>query len=425
MRRMTIVSDPRLKSTPPLERCLAICVAFWQAFEVECKAWVLQAIETDIHSRSAIPALPANETPLGFRLDAVKHLRQSDHPFSIAMTNFLNRAVQTDKYSVRVGLPRGSQEKTTRFEFVRGILESRVWSSKGPTAPFPSRSFSFALLTKLVGVLPTLLPRAFPNQRKEREFILEILVQSLSAANIANVPWYEAPGNVGVDGGRKPSWKFWLGLSTPLDPQPRHRVPQDEIIDISISDDEQVVIDANIAAEQALQSDPGAEWVSVRWPLCDLVRYLHKSVVPVEFNPISCLTASEEGLVFDVYTWVSLNFRMHIPTHRLALFVAIIVSRMLPKIQVQRKTRIPLGTPANPEDIRHFLHTVSLEIPANKAGKMAQEPFISAVTTIAVAIWDERSPLRRRYEAAAKLPGRAGAGESWTSKHGEYFLQVL
>lgn len=412
----------------PRERCIRVALALWRICENEWKAEVLGAIQKDIDRLATeIRRNPdADVAPLHLRRQAVRALRKHDHPFSSSALQQLTIAVVQKTLRVAAGLPTSEAISTmTRLTFVKGLLSSCVWTDGRPTAPFSRTSFAFVTLKRVCALLPTLIESEFDSDKDSKTFVENILVEALSRSKIDYMRWYDTATNrhAGTWAGRVPSDFVYIHIAAPAS----HAAAAEDnpFASHAIITSEDIVIESSRSAtRRAIMADPGAEWMASQFSLRELVQYADKNCPPTEFNLSAAgvndtRTMEQSPELYADYKWVADNFKMSHPLHRLAVFVAIVFTRLIPCHFFVEGQRLPEDLRStDPKVIRDHLLRMDLEESrSTQGGRKARGPFIAIVTTIAVTMWDERSPMRRRFKAGTK-----GLGNKWNTKHREFLL---
>jgi hypothetical protein len=164
--------------------------------------------------------------------------------------------------------------------------------------------------------------------------------------------------------------------------------------------------------------------------LSDIATYVDKVIGPDEFNwektgfglpleDVAPPTSDNYNETQWVYKWVFDHFDLRRPIHRLALWLAFIVSKIVPTLffspTTSRLPSLPSGIGDNSECIRLALQSMPLYNRDNKKGHKDPVPYISIVTCVAIALWDNDSPMRQKLLTPRR--GRAGTGDGWTEKH--------
>ena len=247
------------------------------------------------------------------------------------------------------------------------------------------------------GTCPMLLRMAVPVTLKafnqnQMEATISLWEQGLKAMHIDYLPWHGQHRNA-----TSTTHKSWAYLQKPFSPIALELLDEDD--------------DLHENATMAANEDPSASWtvptrISEMGPLWD------KIVLPLEWKLENATLDRSEGhkYVKDTYVWVSTNFDRSKPEHDLALILAIMFSKVLPNISLE-KTDISSELTGN--ELTRQIRGLPW-LPPTRKGTSSPPPYITMMSTYIIALLDSRSPLRIHLQNHNNT-----FGNPWTDKHSE------
>jgi hypothetical protein len=415
-----------------LERAEKICKFFWGIVQTETTSTIFRNIQQSISAQKLLPATALVEyNPVTVRKKALSRLQAHSEPLSRASYETLLQVVIELAKDIPHGLPSNPDLPACSCDSLVDKLYTRRVEKENlrPCAPFFKKSFAYVLLGRICAKLP-FIAGAENTPVVARALCIRLLVSALKSANLVYLPWYcQGPRNA-TRSDRAADFHTWIVLNQPG--------PVHQSVSLSASmkltPEGRVLAQASIAAISAWGEDPTATWNFNYSSLEDLSLFLSKAIPPLDFNwKYARFKGTMEDVAFNpsnfqsletevIYKWVFLNIDIRKPIHRLAVWLAAIVGRMLPNVffsaNNSTKLSLPSNTPNNPTAITAALQSFHLTS-RNQKGHKDPKPYITIATVVFIALWDAESPLRK-YLADDRLSyEKTKFGEKWTNKHSE------
>ena len=425
-------TGPANKSHNPMtdrQRAIAICRAFWNMFKQETAAAIFKAAREYIDEQRAMSFEEQRDmVSVGTREEALQILMKHPDPLSHGAHRYLIRIFTKNAKDVRHGLPVDPTSDTrtiSRTRLIRELYDRTVTAKKTtPSAPFFKNSFAYSLFPKLCERIPFIGGRD-KDPIQSATFCTEVFSEALEASSITFIPWFISKQGRRTRASRPASVTAWIRVN-----DPNYRPQVIDVDAILTAPQDLVIAHSSQAATNAHTEDAQEPWSVAGLTLSQLTQFVNKSVPPIEFSwerakfgcSITEVAPPDDPRHKEVqwyYRWVHMHFSMRNPVHRLALWTAFIVSRMVPQIFFSVNARdaplhLPKGTTNEPDDIRHALQSMPL-YPRDGKGIKDPVPYITITTTLIVALWDPASLLRQRMETHRQ--GQYGTGNAWAIKH--------
>lgn len=116
--------------------------------------------------------------------------------------------------------------------------------------------------------------------------------------------------------------------------------------------------------------------------------------------------------VEHTYNWVKDHYDGTRPLHQTAMLIAIVFSKILPRIFNHTKSTNPSQGMTVTQVVRNAPWTTTTS--DNRKGFTFPGPFVIMMSTFIIAIYEEQSPLRRYMAANGN-----SMGSKWCRKHSE------
>jgi hypothetical protein len=302
---------------------------------------------------------------------------------------------------VQIGLP---QSKTLSYTNLATAIYNIGTSSLNVRIPAPVLSTgSFLPILRLALVhLSKVKPAALPD---DGTFQIHCFAEAAKRNKIKFLPW--SPPSAGP--GRpatKPVWNHWAVISLPNEPTPAILQLQD------LSPTEQRAQDDQRAQDAAVAEDIYASWNAMDLDLQDLHKVFRMQCLPDDFlRPTNC-----NGYVLDTYEFVRSSFRPDSKLHQVALLTGVVVSRCCPNIFGGKEPGSILQNASDAEATFELARALPWTTKDGKKGKGCTQPelYVCMVTTLMIALYEKKSPLRKVMQKSPHL----AMGQPWTGKHG-------
>jgi hypothetical protein len=330
------------------------------------------------------------ETPLAYGQNDSKETYQA-----------LLQAVVSNADNLVNGLPGLQPNSMAPMEFVNLLLGmSSPSSAAALSAPVMANGLFLPTLKDAHRSLLDLAGEEDPVAR--HSFVSKLFLRAVRHLCIHFVPFHLP--NVNRPGApyRKPVFNFWanLGLQDATRSLPTYRALPPPSTSQSA---------AAIALSSALATDSNAQWLEAQLSLASLRSILHKSHLPGDFRTP---TLSGMKYVDDTYSWVRDAYDATRPLHHLALLIAIIASRLVPRLFLPKDINKETFRSAGPQQVQQIYNTIPWEF-RPKNGMTDKSIFVAMFATFIIALYEPGSPLRQHMLAS----GKGGLGDAWTKKH--------
>ncbi|THG96886.1 hypothetical protein EW026_g5023 [Hermanssonia centrifuga] len=256
-----------------------------------------------------------------------------------------------------------------------------------------------------------------PTSEDKMSWTTNAFLLALEDAEVLFAPWIPLARGSGGRPASKPSHLAWISFSTPAAPQTisssAHLLRADPA--------EALTNQLSLLLQKKQSDDSNGHWSAIDIQLCDFPTIFHKTVPPDEWRFDYVKQAQDmygskntpaNVLVSDTYAWAFKVFDMVNPVHRIALYTAIIICKMLPNIfnPYAGRANVPVEKSATQTEILCAVRNAELRN-VDRNGHGEAPPFIFMVTAYCIAWTYEESPLRKYVKKSA------GFGEPWTNKH--------
>jgi hypothetical protein len=320
----------------------------------------------------------------------------------------LVQAVAPDEYSVAHGLANWDEFAKNPYS-----LAVELFNMSKPKKPAPAK----APVVRKGTFLPVLkvVHRALidisnePTDDGIREFVIDIFQRSIIEFKIRFFPAQMAKSSSMGRPCTKPIFNSWGNLGEPdkkLNSGKRSSTPP-------------IVHPAKIASYNAMGGDTNVGWNANKLSFGKLKNFLNKMTLPSDYTLPSRSTIAP--YVDETYDWVRDNYDGTKPLHHLALLTSIIVSStLLPNMFIPEEAKALFINATTEHDVRRIYDNLEWK-DKKKGGQTERCFFISMFTTLIIALYEEKSPLRRHMAASS----RQALGSAWTTKHSQPFPLVL
>ncbi|KAF7975169.1 hypothetical protein HWV62_10357 [Athelia sp. TMB] len=171
--------------------------------------------------------------------------------------------------------------------------------------------------------------------------------------------------------------------------------------------------------------DAEAPWCINSLTIGELPTILHKHKLPNDFLISHASLGSAKSYISATYDWVIEHYDGAIPTHKFALLVAYLFSRVAPKLGHEgapnKISAMKGSTKDITEHVRHVAWVPATETKnsSSRKGVTKTLPFIVMITTTIIALSDPLSPLRKYMAAHNNSLG------PWSQKHGSKCINAF
>lgn len=397
----------------PTARALAIADVMINVLIEDMKAMVSQDIRKDIadSTEDDIALLtPLNAHHHNKRTTSLDTWLTSAYPFAhgyggghnMEVYSLLNQAVNSDVANIANGLPNPLNERITITALAEGLYTSAINSHGNGAVTAPLRRKGTALSVFRCGI-DTMTPYGpvDATPAKLKEWIVNVIEVAIQKNKIMFIPWC-APTAAGGRT-RTPSTWSWIPIDMPSTHSGTSQLTRfTRMSQAVLSVAEQHAKLVADATETAKQDNEMAAWSALEKPLCFLGTHIRRRIPPKEFDiKYAAVKAPKSDDEPDVnhalYTWLVDELNLYDPIHQLALYIAIMFSRIPPNIsfpQTSRKT-FSLRDPKNVASICEDIRTAAWIPPPNGdvSGKSEGLPYITLFVGYFLGLWSPNSPL--------------------------------
>jgi hypothetical protein len=295
-------------------------------------------------------------------------------------------------------IPKASVDQLNLDDFISRLIDIHEKPRVSGLPFIPKGQFQHVLPI----ALKKLLIFAADSERNKRTYVTEIFRTVMLASKINMIPW-SAPSQAGRPG-TTPVWNAWTTFGSPVSvqaiPQPRD-IPNNPTAAMQRSID--LVRDNDVLAS----------WEACPLKISSLQKYLNRHVLPSDFKNPAFAPSDEAAYVKETYEYVRQRINLQLPLHQLALCIAIVFSKLCPRVFTEAPTSVPLELVNSEEDAQLFLTTLPWvsRAAAGKRGNSQRDLYICMVTVYIIALYDSASPLRVYHTKHQSL------GRFWTDKH--------
>ncbi|KAH9918287.1 uncharacterized protein B0H18DRAFT_957952 [Fomitopsis serialis] len=309
-------------------------------------------------------------------------------------------------------------------------------------APLVRGGASLPVLRLVVARITDRAPSYLTEAAARHTWAVNVFAYALQKNDVMFIPWVKA--TKAPEGGKRrgpPSRKTtvdaWIDVERPK--KPLHLLgvtitPAGETITTLAATMTRTVAEeledlANEAAERAQETNPDAEWKAVGRPLHEIGWFVNRRTLPDEFTlqnasivepPLivpkpgaaptvqrrkTAAAAEEKEVLRKTYEWVIRDFDFTDEVHHLALIIAVVFSRLVPKVSFPKDDDNNFIFSSRANDVKTITQEIRnsdwCEMPRNGSGCKQQAPYIIMVTVYIIGLWDERSPLHEYLKTTA------------------------
>jgi hypothetical protein len=316
------------------------------------------------------------------RKAALDRWRNLDNPLAYSNDAYshLVKITVTDRAHLSHGLQLSHLGQKSVTWFAQQIMESIKDAGNRCLPPFWKTCRSKAVLKTAILEAEKMLSST-ADQSSIQDTIIDFLVKSASFARVCNIPW--SPDPTGAHG--RPfttvTHTRWVNLGKTQLPS---RTLNANPTSLSLQQ----------ATHSALAQDSQADWSCIGVSLQNLCIILNRQVLPQEWD-IDSMTwpsGADASYVQDTYIWVRDNFDGSLPLHKTAIIVALVFSKLLPKVCHSGK---PQHVPSHGNTSQFVRNTPWVATTStNRKGMTNPIPFVTMMTTFIIALYESASPLR-------------------------------
>jgi hypothetical protein len=312
----------------------------------------------------------------------------------------LLQLVVEDESQFESGLPGMSVERTDHDAFAKQMVDMVV-GKKTIGRPLVRDGACYQALKVVVPKI-MVLANVAENDRQQK-FTCAVLAQAMDLANVRFAPWSPPPSGPGRPS-IKPVHDYWISLGAPP------KAPRGDL------DPGQVAAHAMHLSEQSMvAADGNAAWRTSEFEISDMRKLLLGAKLPNDFRT----APQSSGYILDAFDWVQGAYDYRKATHRLVLFMAIIVSRALPAIHA------PAGDILKDAGDEASTLKLARELPwverPNQKGTSDRSAWIAMFVTFVLSMIERASPVHKHIEAAAaEHPKKNGDIAKLLSKCSQY-----
>ena len=397
----------------PTARALAIADVMVNVLVEDMKAMVSQDIRKDISDTTEddIAVLtPLNAHHHNKRTTSLDTWLTSTYPFAhgyggghnMEVYSLLNQAVNSDVANIAKGLPNPLNERITITALAEGLYTSAINSHGNGAVTAPLRRKGTALSVFRCGI-ETMTPYGpvDATPAKLKEWIVNVIEVAIQKNRIMFIPWCTPTAAGGRT--RTPSTWSWIPIDMPSTHSGAAQLTRfTKMSQAVLSVAEQHAKMVADATETAKQDNEMAPWSALDKPLCFLGTHIRRRIPPKEFDiKYAAVKAPKSDDEPDVnhalYTWLVDELNLYDPIHQLALYIAVMFSRIPPNIsfpQTSKKTFV-LRDPRNVASICEDIRTAAWIPPPNGdvSGKSEGLPYITLFVGYFLGLWSPNSPL--------------------------------
>jgi hypothetical protein len=261
--------------------------------------------------------------------------------------------------------------------------------------------------TSALPVMITMVQRLSPDPSDTKYFIHSTLAYMLKKMQIHFIPWHRKPTeNQGRGKVRAVRYNWWMMINR--NPGKVTTAAASGVLSIEAAT-------AAIADEEATSS-PSAPW-SLPDQLHEMGKLWEKTILPTNWSLEAASLSGVPKPAFEymkaTYNYVETKYNGSKWWHHLALIIAILVSRITPRLFRPADTHIPASRDA--EEITRAIRAIPWVETSSTKKKGCKDggPYITMMSTAIIALLDAKSPLSLRMKQNAKA-----LGTPWTDKHG-------
>ena len=407
---------------PQTNRAMRICHVAFDAFFDDTKKLVSEGVKKDVKLRNAAASSSDLRNAAIIRGKereiALKAWLKSDFPLAYGEDaghqtyNLLVKAVAEDDVVASHGLRGWDKNALAPSEFVNNLIEmSRPDHPKSPFAPV-LKDGSFLPVLKVAHSAILDIAR-IDGVATQQAFLKKVLRLALITFHVQYFPSHvQHTGTRGAPH-KIPVFHSWGHLGR-RDPASTSLLLPDPDPSLSFSIEPETV-----AYNNAILNDCNAPWKACHLDLTSIKLHLRRTTLPGDYGVLS---ESDGGYVNDTYDWVKKHYDGTKRIHHLALLVAVVVSSsLLPNLFVAKNSRRLFMSFHTQEDIRRIYNAMDWQ-QRNKKGMKDKSIFIAMITTFIIAIYEEKSPLRKHI---AKPGNNLGLGKHWTNKYCTSFYFII
>jgi hypothetical protein len=164
---------------------------------------------------------------------------------------------------------------------------------------------------------------------------------------------------------------------------------------------------------QLMETDADASWVATDFPLQDIHKVLSRRMLPDDFHPPNFTETEETEYVMNTYSYVKSKFNLENQLDQLILIVAIVFSRLLPNLFIERPQKLDQSQLISEWSTHRYLSTLPW-VPHKGKSTGNWATLMTMTATFLFALYDGLSPLQFYFIENGKM-----FGKPWTDRHSE------